>query len=150
MFTNAWIKAMDEIHSLKYLKQVVYDIDSHPDIKERVKDFRESFIKFACLERMNFVPDIYDELECFLKRNRSYSIDMAEYKRLKAIVFKRDNYTCRYCGQVGGKLEADHVIPISKGGANDLDNLVTSCRKCNRQKHDKDLDSFLEWKRSHE
>jgi FKBP-type peptidyl-prolyl cis-trans isomerase (trigger factor) len=57
-------------------------------------------------------------------------------------VFERDNYTCCYCGKRGGKLEVDHKIPVSKGGSDEIDNLATSCRLCNRQKKDKSIDEF--------
>lgn len=32
------------------------------------------------------------------------------------------------------RLEVDHVVPISKGGTNDLDNLQTLCEPCNQAK----------------
>ena len=57
-----------------------------------------------------------------------------EWATLRSQVFERDNFTCSYCGQYGGKLECDHVIPIARGGSNDLDNLTTSCHDCNRAK----------------
>ena len=37
-------------------------------------------------------------------------------------------------------LEVDHITPVSKGGTDDIMNLVTSCRDCNRGKRDKKLD----------
>ncbi|MBO8142015.1 MAG: HNH endonuclease [Firmicutes bacterium] len=53
-------------------------------------------------------------------------------------VFARDNFTCQYCGRTPKKhgitLEIDHKIPVSKGGTNALENLVTSCSDCNRGK----------------
>jgi len=54
-------------------------------------------------------------------------------------VFKRDNYTCVYCGRKPPevKLEVDHVLPKSKGGSDDIDNLATSCFDCNHGKRDK-------------
>lgn len=61
-------------------------------------------------------------------------------------VFKRDDHTCQYCGKVGGKLECDHIVPISKGGSNNENNLNTACQKCNRQKKDKSVKEFKEWK----
>ena len=36
-------------------------------------------------------------------------------------------------------LEVDHIKPVSKGGTNEIINLVTSCRDCNRGKSDKTL-----------
>jgi CRISPR/Cas system Type II protein with McrA/HNH and RuvC-like nuclease domain len=65
---------------------------------------------------------------------------------LRKQIFIRDNYTCNYCKVVGGILEIDHIIPYSKGGSNDINNLTTACRKCNRQKKDKSVEEFLIWK----
>ena len=139
---------MDKIHSSKYIPFVIEDILSHPDIQQRVEKCFDEFVSFASLERVNYYPDIYDELECFFKRRRLYETNVKEWYRIRELVFKRDNYTCQYCGKVGGKLEADHVMPFSKGGSNELSNLVTACRKCNRQKRDKSKDEYIEWLRT--
>jgi hypothetical protein len=61
---------------------------------------------------------------------------------LRTFVFARDDYTCRYCGQRGGRLECDHVVPLARGGSNDLDNLTTACMPCNRSKRDKLLSEW--------
>lgn len=67
-----------------------------------------------------------------------------EWAVLRAAAFTRDNYTCQYCGQRGGRLECDHVIPVSRGGTHTLANLNTACFACNRAKRDKTLE---EWQR---
>ena len=64
------------------------------------------------------------------------------WDRIRNAVFKRDNYTCCYCGARGGKLECDHLEPISKGGTNELGNLVTACLACNRAKRTKLLSEW--------
>lgn len=55
--------------------------------------------------------------------------------RLRFEVFKRDNFTCQYCGRNVKddkiKLHCDHVLPFSKGGLTTLENLTTSCSDCN-------------------
>ena len=54
-------------------------------------------------------------------------------------VFKRDNYTCVECGarkEDGATLHVDHIIPVSKGGTDELDNLQTLCSDCNLNKSD--------------
>ncbi|HUC25387.1 MAG TPA: HNH endonuclease [Streptosporangiaceae bacterium] len=58
---------------------------------------------------------------------------MAVSSKLRYLVFRRDNYTCRYCGASAPdvQLEADHVMPRSKGGRDVLENLVTACQACN-------------------
>ena len=62
-------------------------------------------------------------------------------KKTRFEVFKRDLFTCQYCGAhpPAVVLEVDHVHPVAKGGGNDADNLVTSCFDCNRGKSDRSL-----------
>jgi|SRR5208282_58735 len=52
------------------------------------------------------------------------------------LVFKRDNFTCQYCGRKSpeAELECDHVIPRKRGGPDEIENLITSCFQCNRGK----------------
>lgn len=64
-----WFKSMDKFHSKKYIPDVLKDIENRPDIQKKIKDFKDAFIKFAALERMNYIPDIDDELECYLKKS---------------------------------------------------------------------------------
>lgn len=56
--------------------------------------------------------------------------------KLRFEVFKRDSFTCQYCGQSAPNvvLEVDHLLPVSKGGDNDILNLITSCWACNNGK----------------
>jgi 5-methylcytosine-specific restriction endonuclease McrA len=55
-------------------------------------------------------------------------------------LFARDRYRCQYCGRhrvdLRGRefLTRDHVVPISRGGANDWGNVVTACSPCNNRK----------------
>ena len=60
-------------------------------------------------------------------------------KTIRFEVFKRDKFTCQYCGASAPEaiLEVDHIKPVSKGGTDDVMNLVTSCRDCNRGKKNK-------------
>ena len=48
-------------------------------------------------------------------------------------IYKRDNNECVYCGS-SKQLTLDHVIPKSRGGGNDWNNLVTCCFSCNLRK----------------
>ena len=75
-------------------------------------------------------------------------------KRTRFEIFKRDGFTCQYCGAQPPEvvLEVDHILPVANGGDNDPMNLVTSCFNCNRGKTDKQLertaprpDADLEW-----
>lgn len=57
-------------------------------------------------------------------------------KKLRFEVFKRDSFTCQYCGAQPPKvvLEVDHIHPVAEGGGNEQENLITACDKCNRGK----------------
>ena len=58
-------------------------------------------------------------------------------RQLRHEVFKRYGYRCCECGASKNEtsLEIDHILPVAKGGTNDIDNLQTLCRECNRMKH---------------
>ena len=62
-------------------------------------------------------------------------------KRVRFEVFKRDAFTCQYCGKSAPDviLHLDHIKPVSKGGNNGILNLVTSCQSCNSGKSDIEL-----------
>jgi hypothetical protein len=49
-------------------------------------------------------------------------------------VFKRDGYRCRYCGNDDVPLTVDHVVLWEEGGPSIEENLVSACRKCNKQR----------------
>ena len=48
-------------------------------------------------------------------------------------VFLRDKFSCQYCGSKN-ELTFDHLLPRSKGGKTDWDNVVTACSMCNVKK----------------
>lgn len=66
-----------------------------------------------------------------------------EWSKIRAEVFARDDFTCRYCGERGKRLECDHVVPVARGGITAMSNLATACFGCNRSKRDKLLSEWL-------
>lgn len=62
-------------------------------------------------------------------------------KKIRFEVFKRDSFKCQYCGKGAPDviLELDHISPVSKGGDNDILNLITACKDCNAGKSDREL-----------
>jgi hypothetical protein len=65
-----------------------------------------------------------------------------EWWPLRNFVLERDDYTCQYCGDRPERMCADHVVPLSRGGANDADNLVACCLPCNSSKCDRLLEEW--------
>lgn len=60
------------------------------------------------------------------------------YRRRAALsrrgVFIRDEHRCQYCGRTAENV--DHVVPRSRGGAHEWENVVAACRRCNGRKRD--------------
>lgn len=83
-------------------------------------------------------------------------LEMTERKSIKKSVrfevFKRDGFKCQYCGAAAPEaiLEVDHINPVSKGGDNDIMNLITACKPCNSGKSDRELsdDSAIQKQRA--
>lgn len=55
-------------------------------------------------------------------------------------IFRRDNYTCQYCGRHTSDLTLDHVLPKHLGGGHVWTNVVAACPSCNHRKGGRKLD----------
>ena len=57
-------------------------------------------------------------------------------------IYKRDRYTCQYCGAQPGteELTLDHVVPRAQGGISTWENCVLACVSCNKRKADRTPD----------
>lgn len=60
-------------------------------------------------------------------------------KEIREEILKRDNNKCLFCGNIE-ELTIDHIVPISKGGMTDSNNLQTLCRNCNSKKMQQSID----------
>jgi 5-methylcytosine-specific restriction endonuclease McrA len=58
-------------------------------------------------------------------------------------LFKRDKYTCQYCGIQPGpeELTIDHIVPRSRGGVTSFENCVLACIECNKRKADQTVEA---------
>jgi 5-methylcytosine-specific restriction endonuclease McrA len=58
----------------------------------------------------------------------------------KREIFRRDHYTCQYCGSRSGRMTIDHLVPRHLGGDHSWTNLVTACPACNLKKGGRPLE----------
>lgn len=70
---------------------------------------------------------------------------MTVSRRLRFEILRRDGHTCRYCGAKAPDvtLTVDHVIPVTLGGGDEPNNLVTACQPCNAGKSSIPADAAL-------
>ena len=63
---------------------------------------------------------------------------------LRFKILERDNFRCAYCGANPQEtsLHIDHKLPVSDGGTNELDNLITACAECNLGKGARSLNTY--------
>lgn len=64
----------------------------------------------------------------------------------KKSVYAKCNGTCAICGNPVKykKMTIDHIVPLSKGGTNGMDNLQLACKRCNLMKSDFSTEEFLD------
>lgn len=65
-----------------------------------------------------------------------------KYDRLRQEALSRDGFCCVYCGTTEN-LTIDHQLPLSRGGTNNLENLVACCQSCNSSKGDRTPEEWL-------
>lgn len=95
-----------------------------------LSDGRDHFaLCYKCLGGLylKFVSGIDKEKESLVVNRMKIS------EELRNETYKRDNYRCVECGN-NDYLTLDHIIPFSKGGKTEKDNLRTLCRSCNSKK----------------
>ena len=98
-------------------------------------------VKSVFLERVSIVSNYKRKI-----RSPSFEMNLPSVIALKSFiqpskhpnftrfnVFLRDKFTCQYCGEKKD-LTFDHLLPKSKGGITDWENVVTACSSCNVKK----------------
>lgn len=111
-----WIKINDDL------------LNSPKAQRLKPRDFWREFVSAARGEE--------SDLSEFV-RPCSGRLPASQWSVIRSRIFSRDNFTCQYCGARGGRLECDHIVPLSRGGSDEDDNLATSCKPCNRSKRAK-------------
>ena len=112
---------------------------NYSSAKGKVKD--RAYKKYGINEYTNILHeylDLKEQNKLFEINSRVERAKMSE--SLRYDILKRDNYKCQICGasaKDGAKLQVDHIIPVSKGGKTEPNNLQTLCSRCNVGKSNK-------------
>ena len=96
-------------------KWVANNYESHKEGNKRFLEKNPDYNKHYKLKR-----------RALEKENMSFVITDKEYRKIY-------ESPCFYCGATE-RIEADHIIPVSRGGATSVGNLISACRSCNAQK----------------
>jgi len=77
--------------------------------------------------------------------DENIDVDYYNVRENRSRVFERDSYQCQYCSKQLTRFTAtlDHITPVSAGGGNEYDNVITACRECNSKKTGKSLGDFM-------
>jgi 5-methylcytosine-specific restriction endonuclease McrA len=100
-------------------------------------------VGLMCLEKASLVKNGRGEIhtinESFprpsiIRLGRMITRPRPQVKLNRKEVFRRDHYTCQYCGKAMKNPTIDHVIPRHQGGMQKWENVVTACPLCNHKK----------------
>lgn len=119
----------------------------HPD--RPINEFYGRFLGWGQAIKLGLMLFGGVEVPAFaeIDRTKEYKIDpkevVAEVRmrrqwehrrdKLAPLVFERDGYFCKSC-ETPYNLTIDHIMPIARGGTNDLENLQPLCKSCNSRK----------------
>lgn len=72
-----------------------------------------------------------------IRSERQLEMQRIMYKNWRNSIFERDKYTCVHCHEVGGRLNAHHIISWKscENSRYDINNGVTLCENCHREVH---------------
>jgi hypothetical protein len=136
MFTNIACSWSEE-SLLKFVEEIIEKSNLMlKKYKHSIPDWVRDKVNKYCLQAQNFkqkkinrqAKDFFIEL-----RRREFQ---SLRKDLIIMLINRDDYKCKVC-ETHDNITVDHIIPLSKGGTDELDNLQLLCRSCNSSKGNK-------------
>ena len=131
--------SFEKIGKEEYIKNnsyTIYDINNEASIGVFTNN----------IKLLNNKPIIENYILEFLNKFRNNKIKKQIRtpltKSIRLEVLKRDNYKCLLCGSTKNDttLEIDHILPVSRGGKDTMDNLRVLCKSCNRSKSNRITD----------
>lgn len=112
--------------------------------KEFVKCVKQQGTCYACAtpEQIATKERTYRKIQAYQRRKRSEQHGTDHEELDLPSIYAQFNNVCAYCGKKA-RLDADHFVPISRGGGYVITNIVPSCLQCNAAKNDNDPADWL-------
>jgi len=104
------------------------------------EDWNTMLFQMDHLEAIVRAKDETGKMQKIILRKSQRQIDT----KIQWQVFKRDNYTCQYCGNNDVPLTIDHIIRWENMGQTHQDNLITACKKCNKTRGNTEMEDWLQ------
>ena len=132
-------KAYDPERTQIFEREVTeFKAEDYPE-KHDPSDIEKSCLVFGHLCPVFFVNEPFTET----RKKRKIGRNIPRPVMLRVV--RRDNNQCQLCGQVlrDDEIEFDHIIPISKGGSSEEQNLRVTCIDCNRKRRNSKDEKLL-------
>lgn len=146
-------KTICSLNSIQKLERKLFLSRIHPAINNQyhikvivyLQDESVPSLKIISKTKVFYEDDIEFAKELSLKNNKGFYLNKDFWdakvrverakvsKKMRLSILSRDHFKCKYCGSTLN-LEIDHIIPISKGGKSEYNNLQTLCHLCNVNK----------------
>ena len=132
------VTLFDSYHQNQFGGTAVSSVTTYFDADDKKEKYDIDYKHYSeCPEFSSWFLDTHK-----VTKRKSSRITASISKAMRFEIFQRDDFTCKYCGKRtpdGVKLEVDHIVPVSKGGKDIFENLVTACSICNLGKTDKSI-----------
>lgn len=128
---NLWLLGSESFGNLPQDSEIAFRL--RLSIKE-LESIMQELIKFKFVEEGQYELKGSEDMSMNERIRETNGFSSRYIKNeTKTEVLVRDNHKCQSCGS-DKKLEFDHIVPVSKGGSSEADNLQLLCRSCNRSK----------------
>ena len=116
----------------EYLEKCRIDLDRYNSLTMEAEALDELLRETIELEGVRVSKYIFTDLPALATLDYG-----AGWEQLRDLILTRDHYECQESdGYCDGPLQIHHLVPLTKGGTNDLDNLLTLCFFHHSMKHD--------------